>query len=301
MTNVEDTLTDPVDVIPAGDGAQSGWQRFRQDRTGFVSLIIFVILGTLVLLAPIVSPYSPEQQFYGEELLPPRAGFWFGTDDFGRDILSRSLHGAQLSLATALLAALLAGVAGTALGMIAGYRRGIIDNILGRFFDTILAFPGLLFGIAVAVLLGKGEFNAALAAAIINLPLIARLARAGVLSEQEKEYTLAARALAAKPSRIILRHLLPNILPIILVQVTLTMADAMIIEAGLSFLGLGAQPPQPSLGIMLRDSRQFLSDAVWYAIFPGLFLTVFLMLISFISDALTEMYNPRRVLKGGAP
>lgn len=260
------------------------------------SLVLFAILGTIVLLAPVVSPHPPEEQFRGEELLPPRAGFWFGTDDFGRDILSRSLHGAQLSLGTGLLAAMLAGVLGTVLGMISGFLRGFVDDILGRLFDTIMAFPGLLLGLAVAVLLGKGLFNAAIAAAIINLPLIARLARAGVLSEQEKEYTLAARAIAATPARIILRHLLPNIFPILLVQITLTMADAMIIEAGLSFLGLGAQPPQPSLGIMLRDSRQFLTDALWYALFPGLFLMVFLMLISFISDALADVYNPRRAL-----
>lgn len=277
--------------------APSGWQRFRQDRAGFASLVVLGVLGVVVLAAPLISPHSPTHQYYGEELFGPRPGFWFGTDDFGRDILSRCLYGAQLSLVTGLLAALLAGLLGTALGMIAGYLRGPVDGILGRIFDTILSFPGLLFGIAVAVLLGKGVVNAALAAAIINVPLIARLARAGVLSEQEKEYTLAARAIGASPARIMVRHLLPNIFPIILVQVTLTMADAMIIEAGLSFLGLGAQPPQASLGTMLRDARPFLSDAVWYAIFPGLFLTVFLMTISFISDALAEMYNPRRVLR----
>lgn len=285
----------------SGLGAPSGWQRFKQDKAGFVSLVIFVLLAVVVLLAPLFSPHPPDSQFYGDELLPPRPGFWFGTDDFGRDILSRCLHGARLSLATGLLAAALAGIVGTALGMIAGYLRGAVDGVLGRLFDTVMAFPGLLFGIAVAVFLGKGVFNAALAASIVNIPLIARLARAGVLTEKEKEYTLAARAIGATPARIIIRHLLPNIFPIILVQVTLTMADAMIIEAGLSFLGLGAQPPQASLGTMLRDSRQFLSDAIWYAIFPGLFLTIFLMLISFISDAMAEVYNPRRMLRDGKP
>lgn len=293
---VSDATPEPAEQR-AQSGTLSGWQQFVRHRAGMVSLVLFVLLGTVVLLAPLVSPYAPEQQFHGEELLPPRAGFWFGTDDFGRDILTRSLYGAQLSLSTGLLAAALAGIVGTALGMIAGYVRGFVDDLLGRLFDTVMAFPGLLLGLAVAVFLGKGLFNAALAAAIINVPLVARLARAGVLSEQEKEYTMAARAIAASPTRIILRHLLPNIVPIILVQVTLTMADAMIIEAGLSFLGLGAQPPQPSLGIMLRDSRQFLTDALWYAVFPGLFLMVFLMLISFISDALTDIYNPRRIAK----
>lgn len=282
-------------------GESSGWRRFRHHRAGILSLLLFAVLGGLVLLAPLVSPYDPEVQFRGEELLPPRAGFWFGTDDFGRDILSRCLYGAQLSLATGLLAAVLAGVIGTVLGMIAGFLRGFVDDVLGRLFDTIMAFPGLLLGLAVAVFLGKGLYNAAIAAAIINIPLIARLARAGVLSEQEKDYALAARAIGATPARIIVRYLLPNIFPIILVQVTLTMADAMIIEAGLSFLGLGAQPPQPSLGIMLRDSRTFLTDALWYAVFPGIFLTLFLLLISFISDALDDVYQPRRMLEESRP
>lgn len=272
----------------------SGWRRLARHPTGMISLVLLVVVGGLVLAAPIVSPYGPETQFRGEELLPPRAGFWFGTDDLGRDILSRTLYGAQLSLATGLIAAILAGVTGTSLGMIAGFVRGRTDAVLGRLFDTILAFPGLLLGLAVAVFLGKGLYNAAIAAAIINLPLIARLARAGVLSEQEKEYALAARAIGTTSTDIMVRHLLPNILPIVMVQVTLTAADAMIIEAGLSFLGLGAQPPQPSLGIMLRDSRNFLTSAVWYAIFPGLFLTLFLLLISFISDALAEIHHPRR-------
>ncbi|MBM3596816.1 MAG: ABC transporter permease [Alphaproteobacteria bacterium] len=273
--------------------------RFFRHAVGMTSFVIFVVLGMLVLFAPIVSPYAPEAQFRGEELLPPRPGFWFGTDDLGRDILSRCLHGAQLSLVTGFLAAAMAGVAGTVLGTVAGFCRGAVDAVLGRIFDTILAFPGLLLGLAVAVFLGKGLYNAAIAAAVINLPLIARLARAGVLGEQEKEYAQAARAIGAGPSRIVMRHLLPNILPIILVQVTLTVADAMIIEAGLSFLGLGAQPPQPSLGIMLRDSRNFLSSAQWYAIFPGIFLTVFLMLISFMSDALSESHQVRARRKVG--
>jgi peptide/nickel transport system permease protein len=187
-------------------------------------------------------------------------------------------------------------VAGTALGMLAGFRRGRVDHVLGRVFDTILAFPGLLTGLAVAVFLGKGRYNAAIAAAIVNLPLVARLARAGVLSEREKEYTVAALAIGVPTWRIVSRHLLPNILPVILVQVTLTIADAMIIEAGLSFLGLGAQPPQASLGTMLRDSREFLSDAVWYALFPGLLLTTFLLLISFLADALALAFDPRQLL-----
>jgi peptide/nickel transport system permease protein len=272
---------------------------FFRDPIGTASFILFVIAGGLIIAAPLVSPYAPEMQFRGEELLPPRPDFWFGTDDLGRDILSRCLYGAQLSLSTGFLAAALAGLSGIVLGTLAGFVRGWVDSVLGRIFDTILAFPGLLLGLMVAVFLGKGLYNAAVAAAIINLPLIARLARASVLSEREKEYTQAAFAVGAGAPRIIWRHLLPNILPVVMVQVTLTIADAMIIEAGLSFLGLGAQPPQASLGIMLRDSRNFLSDAAWYAIFPGSLLTIFLLLISFMSNALAASNDPRRRLRGG--
>jgi peptide/nickel transport system permease protein len=286
-------------VAARAEGARAGWRRFRRHRAGLPSLILLVGLGGLVLLAPWVSPHDPERQYGGEELWPPKPGFWFGTDDFGRDILSRCLHGAQLSLGTGLVAAGLAGLTGTALGMLAGYRRGRLDELLGRVFDAVLAFPGLLTGLAVAVFLGKGLYNAAIAAAVINLPLVARLARAGVLSEREKEYTLAAQAIGTPTGRIVARHLLPNILPVVLVQVTMTIADAMIIEAGLSFLGLGAQPPRPSLGTMLRDSREFLTDAAWYALFPGLMLTLFLLLISFLSEALVHTFDPRR-LGGGA-
>jgi ABC-type dipeptide/oligopeptide/nickel transport system permease subunit len=258
-----------------------------------IGLAIFVLACLLVLFAPVVSPYAPDQQFRGQELMPPSSAFLFGTDDLGRDILTRSIYGAQLSLFTGLLAAAISGDFGVILGMYAGYRGGLADKLLGRLFDTILAFPGLLLGLGVAVLLGKGLVNAALAAAIINLPLVARLTRAAVLSEKEREYVLAARAIGMGNARIMILHLLPNVLPVLLVQITLTVADAMIIEAGLSFLGLGAQPPQSSLGIMLRDSRNFLAMAPWYALFPGLFLTVFLVSLSFISNALTAVFNPR--------
>jgi peptide/nickel transport system permease protein len=272
--------------------------RFPGNRIGLVGLVLFVVFGIVVAFAPVFSPYSPDQQFRGQELLPPQPAFLFGTDDLGRDLLSRSIYGAQLSLFTGLLAGLLSGVVGTAAGMYAAYRGGFVDKLLGRLFDTILAFPGLLLGLGVAILLGKGVTNAALAAAIINLPLIARLARAAVLGEQQKEYVLAARAVGARATRILVQHLLPNILPIVLVQITLTIADAMIIEAGLSFLGLGAQPPQPSLGIMLRDSRAFLSVAPWYALFPGLTLTIFLISLSFLSDALATAFNARGRTQG---
>ena len=228
------------------------------------------------------------------KLLPPNRTFWFGTDELGRDILARCLHGGRLSLGTGLLAAALAGTAGTGLGMTAGSVGGRADRAIGALFDTILAFPGILLALAVSVFLGKGAYNAALAASLVGTPLVGRIARAGALAEWGREYPQAAYALGAGSVRIGLRHVLPNILPVVLVQVTLCVADAILIEAGLSFLGLGAQPPRASLGSMLRDSREFLTDTVWYALFPGLLLTVLLLSISYLANVLGDTLGPRR-------
>jgi peptide/nickel transport system permease protein len=259
-----------------------------------VGLVAFGLLVAAALLAPNLSSHDPLTQHSGEELTPPGRPFWFGTDDFGRDVFVRCLYGARLSLATGLFAALMAGVTGTVLGLSAGLFGGWVDDLLGRVFDSVLAFPGLLMGLAVAVFLGKGDYIPAVAAGIINTPIIARIGRAGVLVEREKEYARAARAIGAASSRVLFRHLLPNVFPVILVQVTLTVADAILIEAGLSFLGLGVQPPKPSLGIMLRDAREWLNDGVWYAVFPGLYLSVLLLSLSVVSDALADVFDPRR-------
>lgn len=285
--------------IPAADsapveGRDGGWVRFLENRAAVVSILIFALLGGAALLAPWIGVRDPIEQHWGDELMPPSLVYWFGTDDFGRDLFARCIWGMRLSLAIGVMAAAASGVIGTLLGMLQGYVRGWLDEVLGRIWDTLLAFPGLLLGLAVVIFLGEGSHNAAVAAAVANIPIIARLARATVLGEQERDYVMAARAAGARPERIIALHLFPNVFPIVTVQVTLVVAHAMILEAGLSFLGIGAQPPFPSLGGMLRDSRAFMRDAVWYAIFPGLTLTVLLLLVTFISDGLADAYDPRR-------
>ncbi len=280
-----------VDEIQLAD---NGWIRFLENRAALVSAVIFLFLALTALLAPFLPLIDPIEQHYGDEFLPPNGTYWFGTDDFGRDIFSRCIWGMRLSLTIGVLAAIAAGLFGTSLGMLQGYLRGWLDEIFGRIWDTLMAFPGLLLGLAVAIFLGEGSINAAVAAAIANIPIIARLARATVLSEQEKGYVMAARAAGAKTRRILAFHLFPNVFPIVTVQITLTVAVAMILEAGLSFLGIGAQPPDPSLGGMLRDARAYMDDALWYAIFPGVSLTVLLLLITFISDGLADAFDPRR-------
>jgi ABC-type dipeptide/oligopeptide/nickel transport system permease subunit len=272
----------------------TGWLRFARNPTGIISLILFLVLGVSALFAPWLDVRDPVKQFYGDELYGPNAQYWFGTDDFGRDIFSRCVWGMRLSLSIGLLAAVSAGMIGTSLGMLQGFLRGWFDELIGRIWDTLLAFPGLLLGLAVAIFLGEGSQNAAIASALINIPIIARISRATVLGEQEKDYAMAARAAGANAPRILGLHLFPNVFPIVTVQITLTVAHAMILEAGLSFLGIGAQPPFPSLGGMLRDARLYMNEAVWYAIFPGLSLTVLLVLITYISDALADAFDPRR-------
>ncbi len=292
-----------TDAAPAEQAGESGledtgWGRFVRSRVGIVSLVLLALLAALALLAPWIGLRDPLEQFYGDELYGPNAQYWFGTDDFGRDIFARCVWGMRLSLAIGLVAAVSAGIIGTALGMLQGFLRGWFDELVGRVWDTLLAFPGLLLGLAVAIFLGEGSQNAAVASALINIPIIGRIARASVLSEQEKDYVMGARAVGAGPARIVGMHLFPNVFPIVTVQITLTVAHAMILEAGLSFLGIGAQPPFPSLGGMLRDARTYMNEAVWYAIFPGLMLTILLVLITFISDALADAFDPRRKTRG---
>ena len=282
---------------------ESGWGRFLDNRAAVVSAVLVLLLFVVALLAPWLQVglglADPIVQHYGDEFMPPDGTYWFGTDDFGRDLLARCIWGMRLSLTIGLVAAAVAGLVGTSLGMLQGYLRGWPDTLLGRVWDTLLAFPGLLLGLAVAVFLGEGSINAAIAAAVANIPIIGRLARATVLGEQEKGYVMAVRAAGARPERIIALHLFPNVFPVVSVQVTLTIAHAMILEAGLSFLGIGAQPPYPSLGGMLRDARVFMNDAIWYAIFPGLTLTLLLLLITFVADGLADAFDPRRSMRAG--
>ena len=273
---------------------EGGWSRLIREPTSVFFLTLFLLLGGIAVSAPLLGLPDPAHQFIGDELFPPNAQYWFGTDDFGRDQVSRVVWGMRLSLSIGLLAALAAGTFGIFFGLVQGYYGGWVDDVIGRLWDTLLAFPGLLLGLAVGIILGEGVHIAAIASCLINMPLISRITRSGVMVEMEREYTLAARALGSSTLRVMFRHMLPNIFPVAMVQVTLTVAHAMILEAGLSFLGIGAQPPQPSLGNMLRDAQSFMSYGVWLSIFPGIALSLLLLLVSYISDALADAFDPRR-------
>lgn len=270
------------------------WRRLLRSPSGRIGLICFAIVLVAGLFAPLLAPYDPIEQFIGSELQPPSGQYWLGTDELGRDLLSRVLYGARLALLVGVLAVGLGSLIGVTLGMLAGYLGGWFESITMRIWDTLLAFPGVLIAIAISAMLGPGVFNVGLAVAIISLPGYARLARAGVLAEREREYVLAARSMGVSVPTIVFRHILPNILPPILTQVALGMASAVFLEAGLSFLGLGAQPPEPSWGGMLADSRSYMRQAPWYGIAPGLAITLFLMGLNFLADGLRDALDPTR-------
>lgn len=267
--------------------------RLLKDRRGGLSIAILVAISLTAVFAPYIAPYDPAEQHWRDALSPPSRTYLLGTDDLGRDVLSRLMFGARISLGVGVLAVLLGAVVGITTGLIAGYFRGWSDTLIMRAWDVLLAYPGIIIGIALVAVLGPGPLQVAYALAIVNMPQFARITRASVLQQRELDYVHAARALGATHLRIVLRHVFPNCLGPILVQLSLSMGFAVLLEAALSFIGLGAQPPTPSWGLMLNVSRQYLGEAPWFGIFPGLALAVFLMALNFLADALRDNLNPK--------
>ncbi len=269
-------------------------RRVWRNPLGAIGTGIFAGLCLVAILAPILAPYSPYQQYAGHELAPPLGQYFLGTDELGRDLLSRLIYGTRISLAVGIVSVVLGGGVGVVTGVLAGYWGGWIEVAIMRLWDALLAFPAILLGIAVAAVLGPGVVNAAIAVGIINIPEFSRISRASILSEKEKDYVLAARSIGLSDTRIVFRHMLPNILAPLLIQATLAMAFAVLLEAGLSFLGLGAQPPEPSWGSMLNASRTYLREAPWYGIFPGIALSLLLLGLNFLADAVSDALDPHQ-------
>jgi peptide/nickel transport system permease protein len=259
---------------------------------GFAVVLLFV---GLALFAPLVAPYSPYEQHQQDLLQAPSAQFLLGTDALGRDLITRVLYGARVSMIVGVLATAIGATVGVATGLLSGYVGGWVDSVIMRFYDALLAFPGIIIGIGVISVLGPSSLNVAYALALGGMPFFARLMRSTVLSEREREYVFAARSVGARDGRIMVRHVLPNTLPPLLVQLSLAMGFAVLAEASLSFLGLGTQPPDPSWGSMLNDSRAYLREAPFYGLWPGLALTILLVALNFLSDALRDALDPRRV------
>lgn len=269
------------------------WKEFRRNRLAIVGMGIVLFFILLAIFANVLAPETIDEQKLGQRLLAPSFEHWFGTDDFGRDILSRIIYGARISLWVGFFAVLGSSAIGSFLGLIAGYYGRWVDTLISRSFDIMLSFPSILLAIAVVSVLGPSLRNALIAIAIINIPNFGRLVRSRVLSVKEEEFVMAARAVGMNDSRIIFHHILPNSLAPIIVQGTLAIATAILEAAALSFLGLGAQAPEPEWGKMLADSRQYIIQAPWTVIFPGLAIMLTVLGFNLLGDGLRDALDPK--------
>ena len=263
------------------------------DPRAAVGLALVALASVMAVAAPVMAPYAPDLPDFANILSPPSAAHWLGTDELGRDVLSRIIFGAQTSLFVGILSVAAAAVAGTLLGLVAGYYGGVSDALIMRVMDVVFAFPSILLALAITAVLGPSLGNAVLAIAVVNLPVFARIARAQTLVVRQLEFTEAKRALGFGDGDILLRTILPNILAPIIVQGSLLFAAAIITESYLSFLGLGAQPPTATWGNMLRNAIGFMELAPWLAVFPGaaIFLTV--LGCNLLGDGLRDRFDPR--------
>jgi peptide/nickel transport system permease protein len=267
-------------------------RRFVSSGSAVVGLVVVLSFVLLALAAPLIAPYGPDQQLLTDRLKPPSPQHWFGTDDLGRDVLSRVIYGAQISLRVGVLAVVIALATGGTLGLIAGYTGGWLDGLFMRGMDIVLAFPSTLMAIGIVAMRGPGLEMALIAIGIVNIPTYARLARSMAISLRERDYVVAARALGAGGTRQIARHILPNAMSPLIVQATLGIATAIIEAAGLGFLGLGAQPPTPEWGLMLTNGRAFLLNAPWAMIFPGGAILLTTLAFNLVGDGVRDALDP---------
>ncbi|HEV8587120.1 MAG TPA: ABC transporter permease [Methylomirabilota bacterium] len=268
-------------------------RQFARNAAAMVALVAVIALVALASLASVAAPYDPVAISLGDKLRAPSASHWLGTDYFGRDVLSRVIWGGRVSLVVGLLVAAIAMAVGVPIALVAGFAGGRVDNILMRVMDAFLTFPPLLLTVAIVGSLGADIWNVMLALGLVNIPVFARLVRGSTLAVREELYVAAARALGATAPRIVVAHVLPNVVAPIVVQVTVTFSAAIIAEASLSFLGLGAQPPHPSWGRDLNEARRYLVDAPWLLIGPTLAITTSVLSLNFLGDGLRDAMDPR--------
>jgi len=266
----------------------------RRNRIGLLGGLMVFFFIMIALFPGLFASYDPIEMFDQARLVPPDHQFPLGTDRYGRDILSRIAYGTRVSFQVGVLSVLVAAVVGSLLGLMAGYFRGLTDYLVMRAMDTIFAFPSILLAIAIVSVTGAGLTSIVAAIGIVYTPIFARVARAPTLSVKEQEFVTAAIAIGAGTPRILLRHILPNVLTPILVQMALSLSGAIVVEAALSFLGLGALPPTPSLGSMLSEGRAFMELAPWTVLYPGLALALVILGVNLFGDALRDLFDPRQ-------
>jgi ABC-type dipeptide/oligopeptide/nickel transport system permease subunit len=285
----------PAGLIAARQGRRGGiLTAIRRRWPLTLGLVIVGLLLLAAIAAPLLAPRNPDLQNIGQRLRPPSAANPFGTDEFGRDILSRILYGGRVTLVASTLSVVLAALVGCTVGLTAGYFGGAYDAIVGRLIDILFAFPVILLGIAIVAILGPGVPSVIAAIAVASLPNFARVSRAAMVPEKEREYVLAAHVVGASTTYLILRTLLPNLIGPLMVLISLGFAYAVLYEASLSFLGLGAQPPTPEWGVMLSTARDFLFQAPWYAFFPGISIVLLVFSLNLVGDGLRDAIDPYR-------
>ncbi|MDR7543086.1 MAG: ABC transporter permease [Armatimonadota bacterium] len=283
----------PAPYLSSGTAA---WRRFRRNRLALFGATIVAVLVLLAVFAPYVAPADPARQSLADKRMPPGGKYLLGADEFGRDIASRLVYGSRVALVVGLVSVLIALVLGIVLGTAAGYLGGAADEVVMRSLDVLLAFPYLLLAIAIVSALGPGIQNTILAVGIWATPGFARVIRGSVLSIKEQEYVAAARAIGAGALRIVVRHVLPNCISILVVYSALYMASAILLEAALSFLGLGVQPPTPSWGLMVSTGRDFITIAPHIATLPGLAIAVTVLGFNLLGDGLRDALDPKMTL-----
>ncbi|MEK7863462.1 MAG: nickel transporter permease [Chloroflexota bacterium] len=294
-TKTRDTLAESIadaHSLAPSSGRPGVLRALLAQRAGVAGLVIVSLMALLAIAAPWISPDDPTRVDAVRRLAPPSADALLGTDNLGRDILSRLLWGARLSLGTAALAALLILTIGVGLGMVAGFYGGILDDLLMRIVDVLLAFPALILALAIAGILGPSITSVMIGIVTVAWADYARVMRGQVLAARERQYVEAARATGVRDLRILMRHLLPNVLPPILVLASLEMGGLILAISGLSFLGLGAQPPTPEWGAMLNDGRAFIGAAPQLMIYPGLAISIVVVGFNLLGDGLRDAFDP---------
>jgi peptide/nickel transport system permease protein len=283
----------PAVSVARSSAAPKAWRRFRRNGLAVVALFVIVAFAGVALFAPWIVQHSPRAISYTAILKAPSALHWFGTDELGRDVFARVVFGARVSLGIGFASVLIASVVGTLVGIASGFVGGWFDEVVMRIVDALMALPFLVLAIVIAAVLGANLQNTILAISIVSIPAFARLARGETLAVKEREYIQAIHALGARSSRIITRHVLPNVSGPLIVQAALATAQAILTESSLSFLGLGVQPPTPAWGSMLNTAKGYLETAPWMALFPGGAIFLIVLALSLLGDGLREALNPR--------
>ena len=294
----EDSLASEGSAGFRGSGILRLLRRVLRDPRGVFALFTLSVLLVFAFIVPLVVSTSPFESVRGERLLEPSSKHWFGTDELSRDLFIRNAVGLRSTLIGGVLAVVGGWLVGIALGYTAGYARGIADTLISRSVDTLLAFPGILLAIILIALFGTGLASLSLAVAVFNVPISTRLARATVLRESVRDYVLAAKTIGCSGPRILYRHIAINTLGVFAVQLPISIVNSVLIMAALGFLGLGVQPPNPTLGGLLNDGRRFMRLDYWYLLAPATILAMLMLSLNFLSDVLGEMLDPIRRGKG---